>query len=215
MVPKRVSVVSLSPPTVGLEWHSAQDLPLKTGPSPSATVSSSMNSSLPASNWFNCAVVRPGRGSPKNKELPAVALNAIIPTSANVIIINDILNFISCSFSPPLSKSLLEVNGSLFLSRSVKITSHIWRVAEGTQTTCPETIDAKKGNGVKIDEKCSAILSQRFRDEHFLAIFVRPWLRIVGRLCFPLVAYCRGAKHALIFHFFGGFLLVCFVPACR
>src|SRR5438094_8767301 len=101
MVPKRVSVVSLSPPTVGLEWHSAQDLPLKTGPSPSATVSSSMNSSLPASNWFNCAVVRPGRGSPKNKELPAVALNAIIPTSANEIIINDILNLISCSFSPP------------------------------------------------------------------------------------------------------------------
>jgi hypothetical protein len=43
----------------------------------------------------------------------------------------------------------------LSLSLSVKSAATSGGVIEGTQTTCPETIDAKKGNGVKIDEKCS------------------------------------------------------------
>ena len=52
------------PPTAGTEWHAAQLVPLKAGPSPSSAVSTSRKSSRPSRNSSNSAAVMPGSGSP-------------------------------------------------------------------------------------------------------------------------------------------------------
>src|SRR5947209_2780108 len=64
VVPKRVTVRSLPPPTAGTLWHSAQERPLKTGPRPSPTSSASLNSPRPSLNALRCAAVSPRSGSP-------------------------------------------------------------------------------------------------------------------------------------------------------
>ena len=94
IVPNRVSTMSLSPPTAGFEWQAAHDVPLKTGPRPSATVSTCVNSTSPSLNWISWSVVRSGKGSPNDSGLSAAARHAKIPTSPNTITVADALNFI-------------------------------------------------------------------------------------------------------------------------
>src|SRR3989442_12542527 len=92
----------LSPPTAGFEWQAPQETSLKTGPSPSLTSSSAVNSSLPASKRASRSGVRLANGSPNEGLLSAVTFQVRTPTSDNEIINEDALNFIPIS-SPYLS----------------------------------------------------------------------------------------------------------------
>ena len=65
ILPKRVSRRVLPPPTAPTLWHAAQELSLKTGPSPSAMPSTSWKFALPALKRASSAAVKFGSGSPK------------------------------------------------------------------------------------------------------------------------------------------------------
>src|SRR2546422_6489795 len=105
--------MSLSPPTAGFEWQAAQETSLKTGPSPSLTSSSSVNSPLPSKKRTDKSFVRLANGSPNVGLLSAVTFQVRIPTSDNEIINEDALNFIP--ISSPYLASLSEKKAKLIV----------------------------------------------------------------------------------------------------
>src|SRR5581483_315537 len=66
VAPKRVTSRLLPPPTPPALWHSPQERPLKTGPRPSATVSTLTNSERPSLNAASSVDERPLSGLPNS-----------------------------------------------------------------------------------------------------------------------------------------------------
>ena len=77
IVPNRVSTVSLPPPVPPTLWQAAHDVPLRTGPSPSATSSTVSNAARPSPKRCSSSGDSPRIGSPNSPAAARLSASAV------------------------------------------------------------------------------------------------------------------------------------------